>query len=120
MASIAAPLIGAIAPQIISLITGLVHRQAPITEANNGPGTGLVKFADVFGAVVTALQSAAAAGSISPTLPSDDVIRAIIQAVITSMKLSGLLGDAVTPQPPGWTSRALALKPGESITISVG
>jgi hypothetical protein len=97
------PIIASVAPSIISLIAGLVHKNAPIAEATHGPGTGPVKFADVFTAVITALQSAAAAGQIDKTLPSDDSIKAIIQAVVSSMQLSGLLGATAStpPSSPG-------------------
>ena len=95
MASLAVPLITAIAPEIITLIAGLVHKQAPVAEAANGPSTGPVKFADVFGAVITALTSAAAAGQIPKQLPSNDIVKVVIQAVVSSMKLGGLLGMSV-------------------------
>jgi len=115
MAAIALPIIEALAPTIITLITGLVHKQAPVAEASNGPGTGPVKFADVFSAVMIALQNAAAAGQIPKALPSDEAVKAIIQAVVTSMKLSGTL---IAP-PSGSAPQAITLTAGQSVTITV-
>ena len=119
MASLAVPLITAIAPEIITLITGLVHKQAPVAEAANCPSTGPVKFADVFGAVITALTSAAAAGQIPKQLPSDDIVKVVIQAVVSSMKLGGLLGSPTVTIPAPATAQSLVLKAGQSVTISV-
>lgn len=112
MAAAIIPIVASLAPDIIGLIAGLVHKHAPIAEAT-GPGTGPVKFADVFGAVMTALQNAAAAGSISKQLPSDEAIKSIIQAVVSSMKLSGLLDSPVPVAGQSYTLRA-----GQSLTIT--
>ena len=89
------PTIEAVAPSIITLITALVHKAAPAAEIALGPSTGPVKFAQVFGDVVTSLTSAANAGQIPLTLPSDPAIQVIIQAVVSSMKLAGLLDAPV-------------------------
>lgn len=91
MASALIPLIAGVLPDVISLIAGLVHRAAPQAEAALGSGTGQAKFADVFASVMTTLTKAAEAGTIPKQLPSDDVVRTVIQGVVSSMKLSGLL-----------------------------
>ena len=117
-----APALIGLAPEIISLIAGLVHRKAPVVEQQLGAGTGAVKFADVFSSVITSLTAAANAGQISKVLPPDDLIKAIIQAVVSSMQLSGLLGApvATTPAiPPTPAAQSLTLKSGQSITITV-
>lgn len=88
------PAVTAIAPSLIDLITGLVHKGAPVAEQQLGPKTGPVKFARVFGEVMAYLQNAAAAGQIDKTLPSDQTVQTIIQAVVTSMNLSGMLTGA--------------------------
>lgn len=111
-----------VGPAVINLIAGLVHKKAPVIEAARGPQTGPVKFADLFGEVITSLQSAAAVGSIPKALPDDGTIKVIMQAVVTSMKLLGLL-DGPAPVPaavataPG--AQALVLKAGQSVTITV-
>ncbi len=116
MAAAIIPLVAAVAPDIIGLIAGLVHRAAPAAE-KNGPGTGPVKFGEVFASVIGSLNSAAIAGQIPKGLPGDDVIKVIIQAVVSSMKLAGLLGDAaVAAISP---AQSLVLKSGQSVTISV-
>ena len=114
MAAVAVPLISALLPEVINLIAGLVHKAAPVAEVSNGPKTGPVKFADVFAAVMTALQNAAAAGSIPKILPPDDTVKAIIQAVVTSMQISGVLGTPATPAAPS----AYTVKAGQTITIT--
>jgi len=126
MSAAAVSLITSLAPEVINLIAGLVHKQAPVAEATYGPSTGLVKFADVFSFVITALQTAAAAGQIPKVLPSDDTVKAIIQAVVQSMQLSGLLGAETTTSAASSSSsvvkpaqpQALKLTPGQVITIS--
>src|ERR1700757_3203287 len=100
MAAAFIPLIASIAPSIISLITGLVHKSAPKAEAANGPATGPVNFAQVFQDVILALQQAANSGVIDKILPNDDLIKAIIQAVVTSMQMSGTLPAGSTATPP--------------------
>lgn len=117
MAAAAIPLIAAFAPQIISLIAGLVHKRAPIAEATHGPATGPVKFTDVLSDVMLKLQAAAGAGQIPKQLPGDDLIKLVIQSVVTSMKLEGLLGENNIPAVTD--SNAIVLAPGQSITISV-
>ncbi len=103
-------------PLLSNLIAALVHRHAPVIEAQYGPGTGPVKLPDLFAAVIGDLTKAAVAGTIPKALPSDDTVRIIIQAVVSSMKLSGLLdapaGVAVAPQ-------AVTLRAGQSLTITV-
>jgi len=117
MAGAIIPLVTAIAPEIINLIAGLVHKAAPAAEATYGPSTGPVKFATVFASVVTALQSAAAAGQIPKELPSDPTIQTVIQAVVSSMNLTGLLTEApaATAQP-----QVVTLKAGQSLTVTCG
>ncbi len=121
MAAAVVPLIAGLAPEIIKLIAGLVHKQAPVAE-KLGPGTGPVKFASVFGSVMEALTAAATAGQISKALPSDEIVKVIIQAVVSSMQLSGILGPAPgsVPDVPASTSLTpVILRPGQSIVITV-
>lgn len=109
MAAALIPLIAGLAPSIINLIASLVHQHAPQAEMANGPGTGPVKFADVFAAVIDALQKAAASGAIDKTLPPDEQIKMIIQAVVNSMQLSGVLGGgAAIPAAP--TGQVITLR----------
>src|SRR3984893_17289926 len=119
MAAAIIPLIASLAPTIIDLIASLVHKQAPIAEATLGTGTGPVKFADVFVSVMESLTKAKVAGQID-LLPDDSTVKTIIQAVVTSMKLTGLLGSAPTPTvtDPAAAS-TLTLISGQSVTISV-
>ena len=122
MAAAIVPLVAGLAPTIINLITSLVHRNAPIAEAKLGNGTGPVKFADVFGAVIVALQSAAAAGTIDKQLPSDESVKLIIQAVVSSMKLQGQLDT--TPAPIAVTgvasgNHSVTLLSGQKLTVIV-
>lgn len=123
MAGVVVPLITALAPDIIKLIVGLVHKSAPVAEATNGPGTGAVKFAQVFQDVIMALQSAAAAGTIDKALPADETVKMIIQAVVTSMQAAGLLpGSAIVTPPspsPQGTPQQIWLMSGQSIVIGV-
>ncbi len=100
MAAAAIPLIASLAPSIIDLIVGLVHKGAPKQEAALGDKTGPVKFANLFVSVMSDLAKAHAAGSISD-IPSDDAAKTIIQSVISSMKLLGLLNGASIPDAPG-------------------
>jgi hypothetical protein len=126
MAAAIVPLIAGIAPSIISLITGLVHKSAPVAEAANGPGTGPVKFAQVLQSVMGALQSAASSGQIDKVLPSDDSIKLIIQSVINSMQMGGQLPASAAPlvpqtigtlqsNPP--TENLIVLKSGQTLRI---
>ncbi len=103
-------------PVVANLIAGLVHRHAPAIEQQYGPGTGPVKLPDLFAAVIGDLQRAAAAGTIPKQLPSDDLIRVVVQSVVSSMKLSGLLESAV---PALATPQAVTLRAGQSLTITV-
>lgn len=122
MAAAIIPLAAAIAPSIIDLIAGLVHKFAPVAEATNPPKTGPVKFTQVFGDVMTALQNAANAGQIDKALPNDETIKAVIQAVVSSMKIGGLLGSSTSPATPATPAagpQPLALKPGQTITITL-
>lgn len=111
MAAAIVPLIAGIAPSIISLITSLVHKHAPVAEAKLGSGTGPVKFADVFSSVLQALQQAAGAGAIDKTLPADDLIKLVIQAVVGSLKLQG--GLDITPV----SGQSVALHAGQTLTV---
>lgn len=123
MAGAIVPLISALAPEVVNLVAALVHHSAPQAEMTHGPQTGPVKFANVFGSVMEQLQAAAAAGTISKSLPSDETVKVIIQAVVASMQLSGTL---VPPSPASpasqtnWTISTATYKlgPGQSITIN--
>ncbi len=121
MAAAIVPLIGALAPEIISLIAGLVHPKAIAAEAANGPLSGPVKFADVFVSVMSDLAKAHAAGTIA-ALPDDATVKVVIQAVVTSMQLSGLIGGAAAAAPgksaPPAT-QSFALASGQTLTFSV-
>lgn len=117
MAGAIIPLVTAIAPEIINLITGLVHGAAPVAEQKFGPGTGPVKFADVFGQVIMALQSAATAGQIPKELPSDQTIQTVIQAVVSSMNLAGQLTGV--PFKPAPVAQNITLKAGQTLTVTV-
>lgn len=117
MAAAIIPLITAIAPEIINLIAGLVHKSAPAAEAANGPGTGPVKFAQVFSDVITALTAAANAGTIYKTLPADEVIKTVIQAVVSSMNMTGLLASSTPSAPPA--PQQIWLASGQSLVIGV-
>jgi hypothetical protein len=126
MAAAIIPILTAVGPSLISLIAGLVHRSAPAAEQQLGPGTGPVKFAQVFGDVIAALNRAASAGQIDKLLPSDQEIQLIIQSVVSSMKLAGLLSASQaadisqaisTPAPAG--QQGIILTAGQSLTITV-
>jgi hypothetical protein len=120
MAAALVPLIAGLAPDIINLIVGLVHPKAIAAQQANGPLTGPVKFADVFVSVMQSLTSAHVAGTIS-VLPDDATVKTIIQSVVTSMQLSGVLGAAVpTALAPGApaATQSITLQPGQSILIT--
>jgi hypothetical protein len=125
MATAIVPLILGIAPQIISLIVGLVHHQAPVAEAQMGAGTGAVKFADVFLYVMDGLTKAHAAGTLGGDLPAPDLVKVLVQTLVTSLKGLGLLtADAAgniavvaAPAPSGVQPGALSS--GQSLIISV-
>jgi hypothetical protein len=112
------PLIPAITNDIIALITGLVHKSAPIAEANSGPSTGPVKFADVFVSTMSDLVKAHAAKQIA-LLPDEATVKLIIQSVVSSLKLSGQLAVAALTA-PAMAPQSLALVAGQSIVITVG
>ncbi len=120
MAAAIVPLIAQLAPEIVSLVVGLIHGHAPVAEAARGSGTGPAKFADVFVAVMKDLASAHAVGSI-PVLPDDPTVKLIIQSVVNSMQLMGGLGAAAkaSPAPVAASVKSLTLAPGQAITISV-
>ncbi len=121
MAAALIPLAVSLAPQIIDLIVGLVHKSAPVAEQQLGVKTGPAKFGQVFGDVITALTKAATAGQISRTLPPDETIQMIIQAVVTSMQLSGTLGAVPPPQAvavPVHPAQSVALAPGQSLLVT--
>lgn len=106
-------------PEVIKLIAGLVHKHAPVAEQQYGPGTGPAKFGSVFAKVISDLQNAAAAGAIPKELPTDEAIKAVIESVVTSLNLQGLLGAPNAPaatQSPG--TQAIKLAPGGSVTVS--
>lgn len=118
MATAIIPLIAGLAPGIISLITGLVHKHAPVVEAAMGPATGPVKLADVFNRIITDLQNAATAGTIDKSLPPDEMIKLVIQSVVSSLKLDGSLN--APPQAisvAAATNRQISLAAGETLTI---
>lgn len=122
MAAVAIPLIAGILPDVIKLIASLVHQHAPVAQTTNGDGTGPVKFAEVFAAVMKSLQAAAAAGRIPSAMPADEIIKAIIEAVVSSMKLSGLLGGDQPPVPVitgGGGPQAITIRPGQQLVITV-
>lgn len=120
---ILAPLLPTITNDLITLITGLIHKQAPIAQAANPvPGTGPLRFADVFASVMRSVVTAHAAGQIAGTLPDEGIVKVIIQAVVTSMKLPGNLLDmtGVTPiAVAADTVQSVVLKAGQSVTITV-
>jgi hypothetical protein len=117
MAATIIPLVASMAPDIIALIASLVHRAAPAAEQKYGSGTGPVKFADVFAAVIDAMNKAAGAGAIPKSLPPDDAIKSIIQAVLTSLKLTGALDSQALPVAS--TPQAITVVSGQTITITV-
>lgn len=116
------PLVASLAPDIINLIVSLVHKSAPAAEAQLGAGTGPVKFTQVFSDVMTALQSAAAAGQIPQALPTDDLIKLVIQSAVSSMKKLGLLDSSAAQLAPASAiaaPRTLALHAGDALSITV-
>src|ERR1051326_5311339 len=113
MADVILPLIAGLGPELINLVVGLIHQKAPAAEAM-GPSTGPVKFADVFVAVMSDLTKAKAAGQIA-VLPDDAVVKLIIQAVVMSMKLSGVLEGA---KDPGSGPQRITLSAGQSLVES--
>ncbi len=116
------PIIAGLAPELVTLIAKLVHKQAPIAEAANGPGTGAAKFGDVFVAVMKTLTNAKVAGQIS-ALPDDNSVKVIMQSVVTAMKLSGTLGEdapsTAVISPTAVSSPGLVLRAGQTITITL-
>lgn len=119
MAAVAIPLIAGILPDVINLISALVHKHAPTAEQAGTTGTGAVKFADVFTAIMKDLVAAHAAGTI-PTLPDDATVKIIQQAVVNSLKLLGALSTPTPdPVPAGASSQVITVKSGDAITIRV-
>lgn len=126
MAALAIPAIIAAAPlvenAIVSLIAALTHKTAPLVEAARGAGTGPVKFADLFVSVMSDLALAHSKGQIS-MVPDDATAKLIIQSVLSSMKLLGLLDGQVSPTAPtpagplAATGGRISLAAGQSITI---
>jgi hypothetical protein len=122
-----APIFESLAPQVIALITALVHKHAAAAQAQLGVGTGPVKLAQVLTAVNSDLSDAAKAGTIPPVTATGSVAQ-VVQSVVGSMKLSGLLGaSAASPAVAAKTvsaanattgSLVVNMKPGETITIS--
>lgn len=134
MAAAIVPLAVQFLPGIIDLIAGLVHKKAPQVEGALGAGTGPVKFASVFEYVMSALTQAATAGQIPKELPSDDIVKTVIQSVVSSLKLQGLLTQegiaAVAPVVPQVVAPVatmprmagpgvITLASGQSVTIMV-
>ncbi len=110
-----------LAPGIFDLIAGLVHRKAPEAQAALGAGTGPVKFADVFTGVMNDLAKAHAAGQLPGPIPDDATVKLIIQAIVSSMNLLGLLdGIPAVLTAPASSSQAIMIKPGQILTITVG
>ena len=116
MAAALIPLIAGLAPEIINLIVGLVHPAATKAE-DAGTLTGPVKFADVFVSVMGDLAKAKAAGTISE-IPADPTVKTIIQAVVTSMQLSGVLGSGNPSPVTTPTSQSIVLKAGQSLLVT--
>jgi hypothetical protein len=111
------PLLPTITNDIIGLITGLVHKSAPVAEANNGPATGPVKFAEVFVSAMSDLVKAHAANQIV-MLPDEATVKLVIQSVVSSLKLSGQLSGAGVGVPAA-TPQSVVLTAGQSIVVSV-
>jgi hypothetical protein len=132
IAAVATPLIPTITTELISLITGLVHKAAPIAQAANPvPGTGAVRFADVFASVMQAVIGAHAAGQITGALPDESIVKVVIQAVVTSMKLPGNILDMTGVAPLAAVAavasvavtgavQSVVLKAGQTLSITVG
>jgi hypothetical protein len=119
MAGAIVPIIGALAPSIINLIAGLVHQKAPVQQAALGSGTGAVKFANLFLDVMNDLTKAHAAGQID-TIPDDATAKTVIQSVISSMKLLGLLDSSALPDAPTIAPVAVAAKPAATTKAAPG
>ena len=103
---------------LTDLIAGLVHHQAPVAQATNGPGTGPIKLGDVVLSVQKSLVSAHAAGTLTGTIPDGPTILLIVQSMISIMKLPG--GQLVAPTPPvAVTSGDVVLPSGSKVTITV-
>jgi len=118
-AAILVPLIEGLGPPLINFLTGLIHKKALEAEQTHGPKSGPLKFADVFVGVMNDVAKAKAAGTIS-VMPDDNLVKIIIQAVTTSMMISGTLNGDNNPAPAvtvDSTSKQFVLKPGESVTI---
>jgi hypothetical protein len=110
---------------IAPLISGLVHQHAPAVEAQQGPNTGPVKFADLNVIVMAGLIKAHAAGEITGDLPSPDLVKVMVQTAVSSMKAMGMLNPTNAPvasvvvapvSAPG--VQTIALDPNVTITIS--
>lgn len=119
MATALIPLIAGLAPDLISLIVSLIHPKA-IAAESLGQGNGALKFADVFVSVMSDLAKAHAAGSIVGPLPDDATVKLILQSVVLSLKLTGVLtGGAVPPAPvPPASAQSIALKAGQSLLVT--
>lgn len=111
------PLIAGLLPDVIKLVTSLAH--PAVKEAETlGPGTGPVKLAQVFEIVKSGLQSALIAKTVTDPLPSDDLIKIVIQAVVNALQLEGALGITSTPSVSATGSQALTLKAGQGVSIT--
>lgn len=121
MAGALVPLIATLAPGLINLVVGLVHKHAPVAEATGGPGTGISKFTDVFIGVMKDLTDSKVQGIIA-ALPDPEIVKLVIQSTVNSMKLSGVLGAAQPSSPdPGLLapSQSMTIRAGQSVTITV-
>jgi hypothetical protein len=101
------------------LIAGLVHKNAPIVQASNGPSTGPIKLGDLVMLVQKALIGAHAAGTLTGTLPDDATVGVIVQSMISIMKLpGGQLGPAVAGSPA--SGDPVSVKSGTPVTLTIG
>lgn len=107
-----------LAPSIIGLISGLVKKKAPVIELIHGPGTGPVKKAELINFVMSKLQEALAAGSISG-LPAQVIVDLIVETVVTVMKQNGTLEPPPAPPQPGDSAQSITLHAGQTLSINV-
>jgi hypothetical protein len=119
MAGVIVPLVLAALPELLKvispLISALVHQHAPVIEAQQGPGTGPVKIADLNLIVMAALIKAHAAGEITCDLPSPELVKVMVQTAVSSMKAAGMLKS---PAPGSTGPQDITLGPGQIVTIT--
>lgn len=123
MATAIIPLVTALAPEIISLITSLVHKKAPAAEAALGAGTGPVKLAQVLQDVTSALQSAVNAGTLPGPMPLASEIQNIVQAVVSSLQSQGYLQSTplgAAPSLPAPLPSVTTTWPSSQATVASG